>query len=90
MPLWSRSRRARDIPSYGLLLPVARVMTVSAAEEVRALLDAVGIRSTTAPCPRGRLRAGRHRWRIQVLVFRKDFARARKVLIRWTRSVKSP
>ncbi|MFF4405291.1 hypothetical protein ACWD4B_20755 [Streptomyces sp. NPDC002536] len=65
---------------YGLLVPVVRVATGTAAEEVRAFLDLCGIRSTTAPCPRRR----RSPWRLQVLVFAKDAGRARQLVNEWT------
>lgn len=68
---------------------MARVATPSAAAEIRDFLDIFGIRSTTAPCPTPwrRARAGgllRHRWRLQVLVFHEDAARAHRLLLQWT------
>ncbi|MFI9721112.1 hypothetical protein ACIHFE_15900 [Streptomyces sp. NPDC052396] len=63
---------------YGLLVPVARVASATAAEEVRAFLGGRGIRSTAAPCPR---RSG---WRFQVLVFARDAGRARLLVNEWT------
>ncbi|MBT2386503.1 hypothetical protein [Streptomyces sp. ISL-11] len=65
---------------YGLLVPVARVATASAAEEIRRFLDTCGIRSTAAPCARRR----RSPWRLQVLVFADDAGRARRLVNDWT------
>ncbi|RLU80656.1 hypothetical protein CTZ27_34735 [Streptomyces griseocarneus] len=74
-------------------MPVARVATTEAAEDIRAFLAARGIRSTTAPVPAlprwRRVRLRRHRperpqWRHQVLVFADDAARARFLVNDWT------
>jgi hypothetical protein len=74
---------------YGLLLPVARVATPAAAREVREFLDVVGIRSTTAPCTDGQ-RTARTQWRLVVLVFAKDVARARRLVDQWTLPARTP
>ncbi|MEV4439195.1 hypothetical protein AB0K09_09260 [Streptomyces sp. NPDC049577] len=78
-------RRPRSSYPYGLLVPVARVATPTAAEEIRRFLDTCGIRSTTAPCPgRPRRGPGGLRWRLQVLVFADDAGRARRLVNDWT------
>lgn len=89
MPAWFRRRRSQPAP-YGLLLPVARVATRTAADEVQRFLDVVGIRSTTAPCPERSNAAAPVRWRFQVLVFAEDVSRARLLVDQWTRPVGTP
>ncbi len=87
VPAFARRRRY----PYGLLVPVARVATTTAAEEIRRFLDTMGIRSTVAPCPRRRRGAGRSSpWRLQVLVFADDAGRARRLVNDWTLPVNTP
>lgn len=77
-----RLARRREV-SYGLLVTVARAMTGRGAGEVRWILAAAGIRSTTAQAVRARagLRlARRGRFPVQVLVFPEDAQAARCVL----------
>jgi hypothetical protein len=70
-------------------VPVGRVATPVAAEEVRQLLDISGIRSTIAPCPHDHCGPAGPQWRIQVLVFYEDVVRARRLLDQWTTPVHS-
>lgn len=88
MPAWFRRRRYQP-PPYGLLLPVARVATRTAADEVQRFLDVVGIRSTIAPCPERR-NAAAPLLRLQVLVFAEDVSRARLLVDQWTKPVGTP
>lgn len=75
---------------YGLLVPVARVATTSAAEEIRRFLDTCGIRSTVAPCLRRRRAPAPLQWRLQVLVFADDAGRARRLVNAWTLPADAP
>ncbi|MEU4212463.1 hypothetical protein AB0F13_21115 [Streptomyces sp. NPDC026206] len=86
-PAFGKGRRPYP---YGLLVPVARVATVTAADEVRRFLDTCGIRSTVAPCARRRRGRIRSPWRLQVLVFADDAGRARRLVNEWTLPVGSP
>ncbi|MEV4744415.1 hypothetical protein [Streptomyces sp. NPDC049555] len=84
-----RLRTPRPYP-FGLLVPVARTATRTAAEEVRRFLGTHRIRSTVADCaPRGR---GRRRspWKLQVLVFPDDAGRARRLVNDWTLPADAP
>ncbi|MFD7337867.1 hypothetical protein ACFV98_17945 [Streptomyces violascens] len=65
-------------------MSVGRVMTSTAAEEVRQLLDISGIRSTIADCPHGHGGLAGWPWRFQVMVFFEDLTPARRLLDRWT------
>lgn len=72
-------------------MPVARVATTTAAEEIRGFLDTCGIRSTVAPCAvRRRGRSSRSPWRLQVLVFADDAGRARRLVNAWTLPLGTP
>ncbi len=82
--------RASNPPCpFGLLTPVGRVATQAAADEVRVILDISGIRSTTAPCPDDGRDPDGSMWRMQVLVFAQDAARARHLVDQWTTPVSS-
>jgi hypothetical protein len=81
--------------SYGLLVPVARTVTASAAGEVQQILARSRIRSMLAPsvsCPHigGWLRATRLARRpLEVLVFPEDALEAHRVLRASTKPVTS-
>lgn len=61
----------RDAEDYGLLCPAAATDDPDAAEEIRGLLAAAGIRSTSAACPDGCL---------LVLVFPEEAEEARRLV----------
>ncbi|MFI5777705.1 hypothetical protein [Nocardia sp. NPDC051570] len=75
--------RATD--DYGLLVAVATVFDRRAAEAVRLMLRAEGIRATSAPTTPGPVqRALRRTVGLCILVFPEDADRARDILCRHT------
>ncbi|MBO0654144.1 hypothetical protein J1792_15595 [Streptomyces triculaminicus] len=81
--------RRRPYP-YGLLVPVANVATVTAADEIRRFLGAWRIRSTVAPYTPRRRRRAPAPWTLQVLVFADDAGRARRLVNDWTLPADAP
>lgn len=88
--------KRRQQRPYGLLVPVARVMTATAAGEIqRILAAAAGVRFYSRPiggvdqARRWRRAARLARWPIQVLVFPEDAPQARRVLLACTDGVAS-
>lgn len=73
---------------YGLLVPVAGVMTPQVADQVTQILDLAGIRSTTASSARlwpGRRyrRMRKAHFPLHVLVFAEDAPAARRAIWTW-------